>query len=248
MFFFLNLPLTPIKHVAFGSFFLLKIPPDFWPTRWKRPHHPYINGFFWEGARHVDSKKCEYLQTPEIPFSEMLRQKVEKLDFMVSHFAIPKTVVLANKKHRSNVKTPFASLLLVTVFWLIVFFVDRIHFNSLQLFPQSPWQATKKNISPKLPQKASSLPWSMVKTRRPNSIKQHLQHKNMLKKSTGMFTLTSVFFVTSSAATLNRIKLGLDFATRNTYCSIYPLMRLQTLEFKKQGTHDNTCSWFCSGC
>lgn len=131
------LPLSPIKHgehqVAFGSFFLLKIPPDLSHTV------ETSHWFCWEGARHVDSKKCEYLRTPEIPFSEMLKQKVEKLDFMVIHFAIPKTVVLANKKHRSDVKIPLASLLLVTVFWLIVLFVDWIHFNSLQLFPQSPW-------------------------------------------------------------------------------------------------------------
>lgn len=166
--------------------------------------------------------------------------------FMVIHFAIPKTVVLANKKHRSNVKT-CKDFVLVTAFWLIVSFVDWIHFNSLQLFPQSPWQATKKSKK-HLPKVASEsvkpAMAAMVKTRRPNSIKQHLQHKSLLKKTGGAelmaaksAKLTCFFWLNLRLQQIDGLNNWLDFATRNTYHSIYPLMGLQTLEFKKRGTH-----------
>lgn len=49
--------------------------------------------------------------------------------------------------------------------------------------------------------------------------------------------LTCFFWLNLRLQQIDGLNNWLDFATRNTYHSIYPLMGLQTLEFKKRGTH-----------
>ena len=232
MFFFLNL--TPVPHQT-----------------WRTPRRIWIVLFYSKFLQIFDPHGGNVLTT-HIATGFFGREPVTSIPksvnisgrpkFIVIHFAIPKTVVLANKKHRSNVKTPFASLLLVMVFWLIAFLLiesTSTHSNSSH---QSPWQATKKS--------KKHLPQSCLRKRQAchgchGQNKKTEQHQTTpatqksAKKKHGDAHIDNAFFGYIFGCNIDGLNKGWIFATRSKYLSPDGA---SNFGLKKRGTHDNTCS------